>query len=66
MTEYESPSENPEYKRKLKKLEEKETRALEKYKIAKQNYTDASRELDEVFEEIGLLNGEYGIYQNVR
>ena len=30
MAEYESPSENPEYRRRLKKLEDKEKRILEK------------------------------------
>lgn len=66
MTEYELPSENPEYKRRLKKLEEKEKRTFEKYKIAKHEYDEASYELDNVVEDIRLLKCEYGIYQNVR
>ena len=33
MAEYESPSEYPEYRRRLKKLEDKEKRILEKYKM---------------------------------
>lgn len=66
MAEFNSPSENPEYKQRLKELEEKEKRVLKEYRAAKLEYEEKEREWDDICEEIGLLKNEYGVYPNVR